>query len=181
VRGVLFLDESGLRLQPLVRRPWAPEGERPVMYCWDRRERLSVIAGLTLSAQRRRVGLYFAIHEHNVRTAEVVDFVRRVRRHVGRDLVVVLDRLAAHRSAARQLAGDDDGDERFAFEWLPAYAPELNPVEAVWCHTKYGDLANFVPEDVVDLEVEAELSLEQAGEDQRLLRSFFQTAELPLT
>jgi hypothetical protein len=169
--------ETGLMLQPLVRRTWAPRGERPVMYCWDRRDRLSVIAGLTLSARRRRVGLYFAVHEANVRTAEVEAFIRRVRRQVGRDLIVVLDRLPAHRSAAKRMSGD----ERFAFEWLPPYAPDLNPVEATWCHTKYGDLANFVPEDAVDLEVEAELSLEEARDDQNLLRSFFQTARLRLT
>jgi hypothetical protein len=136
-----------------------------------------VIAGLTLSASRRRVGLYFAVHEENVKAPEVERFIRRVRRQVGRDLIVVLDRLQAHRSVAKRMAGV----ERFEFEWLPAYAPDLNPAEAVWCHTKYGDLANFVPEDVVDLEVEAELSLEAAAEDQRLLRSFFETARLPLT
>jgi putative transposase len=176
-KSILLLDETGLMLQPLVRRTWAPVGERPVMYCWDRHDRLSVIAGLTLSARRRRVGLYFAVHEANVKAPEVEAFVRRVRRQVGRDLIVVLDRLQAHRSAAKRMAGDD----RFKFEWLPPYAPDLNPAEAVWCHTKYGDLANFVPEDVVDLEVEAELSLEAAAEDQKLLRSFFETAELPLT
>src|SRR3954465_4886871 len=123
-------------LQPLVRRTWAPRGERPVMYCWDRRDRLSVIAGLTLSARRRRIGLYFAIHQRNVRTAEVEAFIRRVRRQggralgggVGRPLVVVMDRLSPHKSAAKRLAGD----ERFEFEWLPAYAPDLNPVEPAW-------------------------------------------------
>ena len=51
---MLFLDETGLMLQPLVRRTWAPKGKRPVLYCWDRHDRLSVIAGLTLSARRRR-------------------------------------------------------------------------------------------------------------------------------
>src|SRR5437016_8717523 len=115
-------------LQPLVRRTWAPKGERPVMYCWDRRDRLSVIAGLTLSAYRHRIGLYFAAHRHNVRTDEVEQFVRQVQRQVGRSLIVVMDRLPAHRSAAKRLAGD----ERFAIEWLPAYAPELNPVETAW-------------------------------------------------
>ena len=108
---------------------------------------------------------------------EVEAFVRRVRRQVGRGLIVVLDRLPAHRSAAKRMAGDG----RFEFEWLPAYAPDLNPAEAVWRHTKCGDLANFVPADVVDLEVEAELSLEETRGDQKLLRSFFETAQLPLT
>jgi hypothetical protein len=173
---VLFIDETGLMLQPLVRRTWAPRGERPVMYCWDRRDRLSVIAGLTLSARRRHVGLYFAIHRRNVKTPEVEAFVRRVQRQVGRPLVVVMDRLPAHRSAARRLAADG----RFGIEWLPAYAPDLNPVEPAWSHTKYADLGNYVADDVVDLEVEADVSLHEAGRDQRLLRSFFHAARLEL-
>ncbi|MFN3929893.1 MAG: transposase [Thermoflexus sp.] len=34
----------------------------------------------------------------------------------------------------------------FEVEWLPAYAPDLNPVELVWDHTYYGSLVNFIPE-----------------------------------
>lgn len=173
---MLLLDETGLMLQPLVRRTWAPRGERPVMYCWDRRDRLSVIAGLTLSARRRRVGFYFAIEACNVRTAQVVAFLRRVQRQVGRRLIVIMDRLPAHRSAARLLRDD----ERFAIEWLPAYAPDLNPVEAAWSQTKYTDLANYVAEDVGDLKIRAQLALQTTAERQPLLRSFFQAARLKL-
>jgi hypothetical protein len=36
-------------------------------------------------------------------------------------------------------------------EWLPAYAPDLNPVEAMWRCTKYGDLANYTPHNLWDL------------------------------
>lgn len=39
---------------------------------------------------------------------------------------------------------------------------------------------NFVPENVVDLEVETELSLEDTPGDHKLLRSFFETGQLPL-
>jgi transposase len=173
---VLFLDETGLMLQPLVRRTWAPRGERPVMYCWDRRDRLSVIAGLTMSARRHRIGLYFAIHERNIRTPEIERFIRQTQRQIGRPLVVVMDRLAAHRSAAKRLVGDD----RFEFEWLPGYAPDLNPVEAAWSQTKYGDLANYVPEDVLDLKMEARVSLKATQENPALLRSFFRAARLRL-
>ena len=45
-------------------------------------------------------------------------------------------------------------------EWLPAYAPDLNPVEPAWSHTKYGDLANYVPETALDL---IRLTPEEAG------------------
>jgi len=163
-------------LQPLVRRTWAPRGERPVLYCWDCRDRLSVIAGLTLSAALRRVGFYFAVHRHNVRTAEVTSFIRRVRRQVGRPLLVVMDHLPAHKSAAKALGGDD----RFEFEWLPGYAPDLNPVEPAWSRTKYTDLANYAPQDLLELEVRAEMAMEDTQRDQPLLRSFFQAARLKI-
>ncbi len=87
-----------------------------------------------------------------------------------------MDRLAGHKSAAKRLAGD----ERFVVEWLPGYAPDLNPVEAAWSQTKYSDLANYVPEDVVDLEIEAQLALEATKGNQKLMRSFFQAAQLNL-
>ena len=35
-----------------------------------------------------------------------------------------------------------------AISWLPAYAPELNPVEQVWNHTKYKELANYLPDNL---------------------------------
>jgi len=172
---VLFLDETGLMLQPLVRRSWAPKGQRPVLYCWDRHDRLSIIAGLTLSSARHHVGLYFAIHDQNIKTDEVEDFIRDVRRQVRKPLIVIMDRLPAHRSAAQRLLKDG-----FAIEWLPGYAPDLNPTEALWSHTKYSDLANFVPDDTLDLEVEAEFALETTQGDQKMLQSFFHAAALSI-
>jgi len=172
----VFLDETGLMLQPLVRRTWAPEGQTPVMYSWDRRDRLSVLAGLSLSAPRRRIGLYFVIQEKNVTAEEVEAFLRRVQRALRRKLIVVMDRWAVHRKAAKSLFGD----RRFWIEWLPPYAPDLNPVEHVWKHTKYDDLANYVPDDLLDLEIEFEMSIDQTRERPELLRSFFHAAELEM-
>ena len=93
-------------LQPLVRRTWAPQGQTPVMYSWDRHDRLSVIAGLTLSARSGRIGLYFGIHKTNVTAEEVEMFLRQVQRSLGRKLIVVMDRWAVHRKAAKALFGD---------------------------------------------------------------------------
>ena len=163
-------------LQPLVRRTWAPAGQTPVMYSWDRHDRLSVIAGLSLSARARRVGLYFAIHEKNVTAEEVETFLRQVQRSLGRKLIVVMDRWSVHRKAAKHLFGD----ERFWIEYMPPYAPDLNPVEHVWNHTKYDDLANYVPDDVLDLEIEAEMSLDGLRTKPDLLRSCFHGAKLEL-
>ena len=161
-------------LTPLVRRTWAPKAQTPVMYSWDRHDRLSVIASLSLSARKRRIGLYFAVHEKNVTAEEVEAFLRYMQRHLRRRLIVVVDRWSVHRKAAKALADD----ERFWIEWLPPYAPDLNPVEHVWKHAKYDDLANFVPDDLLYLEIEFELSMDETRRRSRLLRSFFHAAEL---
>jgi transposase len=173
---VVFLDETGLMLQPLVRRTWAPRGQTPVMYSWDRHDRLSVIAALSLSAYSRRIRLYFGVQDKNVKAEEVEAFLRQVQRSLGRKLIVVMDRWAVHRKAAKNLFGD----QRFWIEYLPPYAPDLNPVEQVWNHTKYGDLANYVPDDLADLEFELEYSIDQTRDCPELLRSFFRAAELEL-
>jgi transposase len=177
-RSLLLIDESGFMLQPVVRRTWAPRGQTPLQYSWDRHDRLSVIAGLTVSPQTRRVGLYFTGVRHNIANQDVVDFLRGVRRQLGRDLVVVLDRLNAHRTAVRRLT--QLSPSGYQFEWLPAYAPDLNPVEQVWTHTKYADLANFIPEDLDDLEVEVTLSLDLKRGQQELIRSFFRHAGITI-
>ena len=161
-------------LQPLVRRTWAPTAQTPVMYSWDRHDRLSVIAALSRSASRHRIGLYFAVHEKNITAEEAEAFLPQVQRSLGRRLIVVLDRWAVHRKVAKTLAGD----ERFWIEWLPSYAPDLNPVEHVWNHTKYMDLANFVPDNVLQLGRSVADSIRETRSSQTLIRSFFNHAGL---
>ena len=170
------MDETGLMLQPLIRRTWAPRGQTPVMYCWDRHDRLSVIGALSVAPRRRRIGLYFGVYEKNVTHGVLEVFLHEVQRHVRRPLLIVMDRWAVHRKVARDL----EADARFRFEWLPPYAPDLNPVEHVWNHTKYGDLANYVPDGVDDLEQEVNWSLCQTRQYANLLRSFFHAAKLEL-
>ncbi len=83
---------------------------------------------------------------------------------------------------ARQLVNFSAGRQTdwFDFEPLPAYAPELNPVEFVWNHTKYAKLANYIPEDIIDLKTEVDLTLETNCNNQTFLRSCFGFAKLRL-
>ena len=174
----MFLDETGFMLQPLNRRTWAPAGMRPVQYAWHRHDRLSVIGSLSLSPNRRRLGVAFAVHDNNIRTPHVVAYLRGLHRHLRRPLIVVMDRLSAHRSAVRKL--QQSGAGWLEVEWLPPYAPDLNPVEGIWSYAKYSDLANFVPDDVDHLCDAVIDSISNLDFDRRLKRSFFHTAKLQL-
>ncbi len=59
----------------------------------------------------------------------------------------------------------------------PAYAPELNLVEHVWNHSKYSDLANFIPHDIDHLRNELANSMREQRNHPHLLRSSIEYAE----
>jgi hypothetical protein len=65
-------------------------------------------------------------------------------------------------------------------EFLPAYASERNVVDHAWGHTKYGEMANFIPQDVDDLAREVAQSLIAKHHRRDLLNAFFQHARLEL-
>lgn len=147
-------------------------------YSWDRRDRLSVISAIAVSPQRRRLGLSFDLHDHNVDTDAFEAFVRWLRQQLRRRILLVLDRWSVHRSGARRL--QTRFGAKVQVEWLPAYAPDLNPVEQVWSHTKHADLANYIPDDVNALADAVVHSIERTRNSQSLLRSFFRHAKLNL-
>jgi transposase len=173
---LVFLDETGLMLQPLRRRTWAPRGDTPVLCAWDRHDRWSVLGSLSMAPWALRLGCYFRFYDHNITAEEVRDFVRMLHRQLRRPLIVVLDRWGVHRKAIRLL--QERKPRWLHVEWLPAYAPELNPVEHLWNHTKWGDLANFVPDDAQHLRQAAQQSLNDQRYDPERLYSCFRAAEL---
>ena len=165
-------------MQPVNRRTWAPRGQTPVQRAWDRYDRLSVISAVTLSPARRQISLPFQIHEENIHTRAAVSFVKQLRRQLGRPLIVVWDRWPVHRAAAKQI--DKSRTKHIEFEWLPAYAPELNPVEPRWSHTKFSQLANFIPDDTPQLKRSVRSALKRQSCNQALKHSFFKSARLNL-
>lgn len=122
-------------LQPLRRRTWAPRGHTPILYAWDRHDRWSALGAITVAPWALRLGLYFRLLARNVTADDVIDFLRHLHRQVRRKIIVVMDRWGVHRRAVREL--QEQGATWLRVEWLPSYAPDLNPVEHVWNHTKW--------------------------------------------
>jgi len=174
---LVFLDESGLLMAPLVRRTWAPVGQTPILYQRGRsRERVSMIAALTVSPRRHRVNLVFALlPNENVITDNLLPFLRQLRRQIGSPLLIVWDRLNVHRSACTRLR---HRSRTIRVEFLPPYAPELNPVEIFWSWLKRNPLANAPAYDVEELCTTADLHARRASYDHDLLRSFIRATPL---
>ena len=176
---VVLIDETGLFLNPLVRRTWAPKGKTPVLESrGGHRKKVSVIGAVTLSPITRRPGFYFATEVDGYYTTErVVDFLRDLLKHLRGRVVVIWDGGPNHRGPA--LRDFLRRNRRLRLERLPAYSPHLNPVEAVWSWLKYGRLANFVPKDLIDLDDRILDRLIELRFDPALLRLLWDASDLP--
>jgi transposase len=96
----------------------------------------------------RRVGLCLRLHPGSIQQPQVLDYLRALKRHLrGRKAILLWDRLPAHRGGNVQ-AYLREQVSWLTTEYLPPYAPELNPVEYFWSHLSGTDLANFVGEDL---------------------------------
>jgi len=148
----VFLDESGFLLTPTVRRTLAPRGKTPILKSWDRHDRISAISAVTVSPKRRRLGLDFRLlpEDTNAHGEDTVAFLKQLRWHLPGPMTVLWDRSNIHDRSKVVRAYLAEHPE-IVTEPLPAYAPETNPDEMVWEHTKHGRLANFTPEDTAEL------------------------------
>ena len=146
---------------------------------WGRhRDKVSVIGAVSVSPAARRCGFYFATDPERFFNAErVVQFLRDLLRHLRGNVVVVWDRGSNHKGPL--IRGFLARNRRLRLEYLPGYAPDLNPVEAVWSWLKYGKLANFVPADVRDLDDWVVEYLVPLKCDPELLRAIWDGSELP--
>jgi len=177
---LVLIDESGAFLSPLVRRTLAPRGKTPIQKTPGRkRQKVSLIAALSLAPRRNRIGLYFrCFPDHHVTQIEAAGFMRDVLKHLRGPVHVIWDRGNTHKGdAIRALHRDYP---RLTSHWLPPYAPELNPVEFVWNHAKYGRGANDLPHDIDELHDWVKRLLQEAKRDSHRKRSFFNQADLPI-
>jgi transposase len=177
---IAFLDESGFLLTPLVRRTLAPRGQRVVMRCSAKHDRISVISCVTLSPQAMRVGFYFQLLINaNVHGEEVVEFLRYLTGQVPGQWTVVWDRSRIHGRSSVVEAWLEKHPQ-VVVEDFPSYDPDANPDEWVWSWAKYGKLCNLCPADVEELFDYVLEALVDIKHDCHLLASFVMDAGVPL-
>ena len=174
-----MIDESGFLMSPLVRRTLAPQGKTPVLKTKAaHREKVSLTAALSISPRRGRLGLYWRTYPRQfVNNERAAAFLRYVLRHLRGNVIVVWDGGTMHKGGP--IANVLRDYPRLSLERLPPYAPELNPVEFLWNHLKYGVLANFVPNDVFQLDAVLKKHLKRAKRTSARLQSFCESSTLP--
>jgi hypothetical protein len=173
----VFLDESGFMLTPTVRRTLAPRGRTPILRSWDRHDRISALSAVTVSPKRRRRGLYFHLlpDDANAHGEDTVAFLKQLRQHIPGAMTVLWDRSNIH-DRSKVVRAYLAGHPEIQTEKLPGYAPETNPDEMVWEHTKHGRLANFAPEDTAELRAVLTDEFDRIHRKPELLSAFIRHA-----
>lgn len=126
---ILFVDEVGFGFLTKPATTWAPRGVTPVLCRVSQRRVLTSIVGLSLSGHI--VKRHFT---HSIKGADVVVALRHFQRRLARvgygKLIVIWDHLQAHHGRVVQEYLRQHPE--VSVEWLPPYAPNLNPEEG--CH-----------------------------------------------
>jgi len=178
--SLVFTDESGFLLLPLVRSTLARRAQTPVLKHRARqRDKVSVAAALTLSPARVHVNLHYQTYPNAyVNSAIYAEFLRqKVLARMAQPVVLIHDGGNMHKGdPMRELLGSFP---RLDLNLLPPYAPELNPTEHLWNFEKDKQLANYTPHNVTELDETVVHDLERIKHDQTRLRSFFNAVPLP--
>ncbi len=116
------------------------------------------------------------MHNQPVRGPDVAEVLRHLARHVRGRVILLWDGLSAHRAApAREWLRQHP---RIRVERLPAYSPELNPVEGLWSWMKGGRLANLC-RGLEEVRKEARMAARAARGRNELLWGFLKKTGLP--
>lgn len=126
---LVFLDESGVHIGMGRNYGWAPVGTTPVIERPTHGKRITMIGAIAMDGGRalRRVEGY----------VDGDEFIRFLREDLGPALhpgdVVVMDGPRLHRVKGVEEALKERGASAL---YLPAYSPELNPIEMTWAWLK---------------------------------------------
>src|SRR4029450_69449 len=142
---------------------WAPRGHTPVVRHHFNWKRASMAAALCYGSRGGGASLAFHPQVDAYNPNSLIGALDQLRRTLGGEKATLLwDGLPAHRSKTMRAwlgrqrrwrgggAGAGVGRERrcLVVEPLPGYAPELNPVEALWSNLKGVELANLAADTV---------------------------------
>ena len=165
-------------MAPLVRKTWAPRGETPIIKQRGRSHtKVSAMGSVALSPKARRVRVFFRLKpDGNFGAAECAEFIRQLEQNIKGPIILVWDRLRAHRS--KKVEAQLKKSRRVEIELLPPYAPELNPVEYLWSYLKAVAMANFAPTELEELRAATKASICNMRRDRSLVRRIIKGSPL---
>jgi len=125
--------------------------------------------------------LAFHVTAGNYDTDRLVEVLKELRRFLGGEKATLLwDGLPAHRSTGMRNWLNSQRSW-LVVERLPAYAPELNPVEGLWSSLKAVELANLTTPTLGEVIRQAHRGIDRVRRTPHLAYSFLRHAGLSVS
>jgi transposase len=169
---IVFEDESGFSLLPVVRATWAPRGRTPVLRHRSSWKRLSMAGAVAYEPDGSDAQLVFHMQPGAYNDETLIEFLTELHTLLeGRKITLIWDGLPSHRSR-RMKAWVTTQRHWLMVEPLPAYAYDLNPIEQVWGNLKGKELANLCADTIEEAAGMADEGLCRIGSETELCLSF---------
>ncbi len=177
---IVFFDESAVSLVPPIRRTWSPRGHTPILrhrFGW---KKASMAAALGYRPDGTAARLCFHLQQPSYTTDTLIAVLEQLASfYTGQRVVLIWDGLSAHWST-RMRAWVDSQHDWLTVERLPAYAPELNPVEYLWANLKDLELANRPTTTLAEVADATEYGIRRVGKSDSLIVGFLAHTGLTL-
>jgi transposase len=169
---IVFLDESGISQKPSVRRTWAPRGQTPVLLHPFNWKKLSICSVIGYRWDGKSSRLFFRIVSDSFNEVKLIEFLPQLRKAFRRKKVILVwDGLPSHRSR-KTIAFLKEQRKWLSAVRLPAYAPDLNPVESVWSNIQGKELANLSVDNLGEMVAGVRDGFQRIHYQRTLLNSF---------
>jgi DDE superfamily endonuclease len=164
-----------------VRRTWAPRGQPPTLTHPFNWKKASMAATICYGVRGGGAQLAFHVTAGNYDTDSLIGVLEGLRKFLsGEKATLLWDGLPAHRSAAMG-AWLRTQRSWLVVERLPAYAPELNPVEGLWSSLKAIELANLATPTLAEMIDQAYRGIQRIRRTPHLVYSFLRHAGLSVS
>jgi len=144
-------------------------GETPVLQYRFSWKQLAVIAGISHCVLLPTV-------PGTIRSPQIVEFLRALYATIAASCSS--SGTGSRPTARNSCAVTSTAKRRHRHRALPAYAPELNPVEYIWGYLKHHAMPNYCAADLGDVADRARRNLRSMQRRPTLVRAFWQQAEL---
>lgn len=164
---IYFWDESGFRADSVYGKTWGVKGQTPVVQVPGQRQSISAA-----SAVNSKGGFWFATYQGAMNGEVFVELLKKMMHKRKKPIHLVVDGLPAHkRLIVNEYVQSTQG--KLSMHFLPGYAPDLNPDELVWSHTKRSAAKRGPLKSGEKLQTRVDEELTKVKENPALVRQFF--------
>jgi len=171
---LLYADEASVCLHPTITTTYAPIGQTPAIAVST-----EVTTRLYLaSAISEQGNLEYMVRNKPFDSTAIIEFLNHLMGIFTQKLLVIWDNASIHGSKEiKQFLTTLPSDKLYLAQ-QPYYSPEVNADEQVWSYLKNHQLKNTCIQNVKELNVKINLSMNEMKEKTTLISNFFKHPKL---